>query len=119
MFTLQHCISPAHQQALRAGRVSWSDDGLSATCGQYRGELQWSENRIGWYTSERGEWSWINTHMGVVPEGVVKQYEAIARDKVEDSLRRLAAETVADVLDNPNYEYKPASIERTLKGESL
>lgn len=111
MASLHHSISPQYQQALRSRSVTWSEDGLSATCGQYRGEIQWSENRVGWYTSEKGEWRWIDTRMGVVPEGVVAQYERIARGKVEESLGRLAAETVADVLDNPAYEYKPLSQE--------
>lgn len=102
-----HSISPEHQQALRAGEVTWSEDGLNATCGHYHGAVQWSENRIGWYTSEAGEWRWINTRMGVVPAGVVKRYESIAREYVEQSLRRQATATLTDVLDNPDVDYQP------------
>ncbi|WP_193092289.1 hypothetical protein [Halomonas colorata] len=114
MAKLQHCISPENQQELRAGRVVWSDDGSQARCGHFHGHIQWSENRIGWHTNEREEIKWIDTKMGIVPQGVVKRYEEIARSEATESLKRLAAEVVRDVLDNADYEYKHASVETVL-----
>lgn len=116
MKKLQHCISPENQQELRAGQVTWSEDGAHARCGHFAGYVGWSENRIGWTTSEFEETRWLETRMGAVPEGVVKRYEEIARGKVEESLKRLAAEVTRDVLDNPDYEYKYASVESVING---
>lgn len=114
MAKLQHCISPENQQELRAGQVVWNEDGSQARCGHFHGHIQWSENRIGWHTSERAETKWIDTKMGVVPQGVVERYEEIARGEATESLKRLAAEVVSDVLDNPDYEYRHASVETVL-----
>jgi len=111
MAQLNHHITPEHQQELRLGTVKWSADRTMAHCGHLRGDIMWSETRIGWRTPETEGVKWIDTRLGVVSELVAKQYEAIAREHVIESLQRLASETCTEVLDNPSYTYKTLVME--------
>lgn len=109
MSKLKHHITPEHQEELRSGTVTWNDRGDIAQCGHMRARIEWSENRIGWVTSQMDGWQWIDTHLGVVNAKAVERYEAIARGKVEDKLREIGQQISREILDSPDYEYQPLS----------
>lgn len=109
MSTFKHHITPEQQEDLRSGTVTWNEPGDFAKCGHMNGWIQWSENRIGWKTSQMEEWKWIDTRLAVVNEKAVERYEAIARAEVENKLRAIGQQITHEILDNPEYEYQAAS----------